>query len=55
MRLKDELFNALEVFPAIKKKSRLGFKWIESDSFCRAFDCFAAVEGIFSEHFVRLG
>jgi ribonucleoside-diphosphate reductase beta chain len=22
---KDKLFNALEVFPAIKKKSRLGF------------------------------
>jgi ribonucleoside-diphosphate reductase beta chain len=55
MRLKDELFNALEVFPAIKKKSRLGFKWIESDSFAERLIAFAAVEGIFSEHFVLLG
>jgi ribonucleoside-diphosphate reductase beta chain len=30
---KDELFNALEVFPAIKKKADWALKWIESDSF----------------------
>jgi ribonucleoside-diphosphate reductase beta chain len=28
-----KLFNALEVFPAIKKKSRWALQWIESDSF----------------------
>jgi ribonucleoside-diphosphate reductase beta chain len=28
---KDELFNALEVFPAIKKKADWALKWIESD------------------------
>jgi ribonucleoside-diphosphate reductase beta chain len=38
---KDELFNALEVFPAIKKKADWALKWIESDS-CRAFDCFCS-------------
>jgi ribonucleoside-diphosphate reductase beta chain len=27
---KDELFNALEVFPAIKKKADWALKWIES-------------------------
>ena len=44
---KDELFNAIEVFPAIKKKADWALKWIESDSFAERLIAFAAVEGIF--------
>ncbi|CAM4358983.1 ribonucleotide-diphosphate reductase subunit beta [Flavobacterium terrigena] len=44
---KNELFNALEVFPAIKKKADWALKWIESDSFAERLIAFAAVEGIF--------
>ncbi|MEO8236739.1 MAG: ribonucleotide-diphosphate reductase subunit beta [Flavobacterium sp.] len=44
---KAELFNALEVFPAIKKKAEWALKWIESDSFAERLIAFAAVEGIF--------
>ena len=44
---KDKLFNALEVFPAIKKKADWALKWIESDSFAERLIAFAAVEGIF--------
>ena len=44
---KDELLNALEVFPAIKKKADWALKWIESDSFAERLIAFAAVEGIF--------
>ncbi|TRX42327.1 ribonucleotide-diphosphate reductase subunit beta [Flavobacterium restrictum] len=44
---KEELFNALEVFPAIKKKADWALKWIESDSFAERLIAFAAVEGIF--------
>jgi ribonucleoside-diphosphate reductase beta chain len=44
---KDDLFNALEVFPAIKKKGEWALKWIESDSFAERLIAFAAVEGIF--------
>jgi ribonucleoside-diphosphate reductase beta chain len=44
---KDELFNALEVFPAIKKKADWALKWIESPSFSERLIAFAAVEGIF--------
>lgn len=44
---KDQLFNALEVFPAIKKKAEWALKWIESDSFAERLIAFAAVEGIF--------
>jgi ribonucleoside-diphosphate reductase beta chain len=44
---KDDLFNALEVFPAIKKKAEWALKWIESDSFAERLIAFAAVEGIF--------
>ena len=44
---KDELFNALEVFPAIKKKADWALKWIESDSFAERLIAFASVEGIF--------
>lgn len=44
---KAELFNALEVFPAIKEKAEWALKWIESDSFAERLIAFAAVEGIF--------
>ena len=44
---KDELFNALERFPAIKKKADWALKWIESDSFAERLIAFAGVEGIF--------
>ncbi len=44
---KADLFNALEVFPAIKKKADWALKWIESDSFAERLIAFAAVEGIF--------
>nr|WP_322623164.1 ribonucleotide-diphosphate reductase subunit beta [uncultured Flavobacterium sp.] len=44
---KDQLFNALDVFPAIKKKADWALKWIESDSFAERLIAFAAVEGIF--------
>ncbi len=44
---KTELFNALEVFPAIAKKGEWALKWIESDSFAERLIAFAAVEGIF--------
>lgn len=44
---KAELFNALELFPAIKKKADWALKWIESDSFAERLIAFAAVEGIF--------
>src|SRR6187431_1614922 len=44
---KAQLFNALEVFPAIKKKADWALKWIESDSFAERLIAFAAVEGIF--------
>lgn len=44
---KDQLFNAIEVFPAIKKKADWALKWIESDSFAERLIAFAAVEGIF--------
>ncbi|WP_395065993.1 ribonucleotide-diphosphate reductase subunit beta [Flavobacterium sp.] len=44
---KDQLFNALEVFPAIKKKADWALKWIDSDSFAERLIAFAAVEGIF--------
>ncbi|CAM3880931.1 ribonucleoside-diphosphate reductase [Flavobacterium branchiophilum NBRC 15030 = ATCC 35035] len=44
---KDELFHALDVFPAIKKKADWALKWITSDSFAERLIAFAAVEGIF--------
>lgn len=44
---KSELFNALDVFPAIRKKADWALKWIESDSFAERLIAFAAVEGIF--------
>ena len=44
---KADLFNALEVFPAIKKKADWALQWIDSDSFAERLIAFAAVEGIF--------
>ncbi len=44
---KDELFRAIDVFPAIKEKAEWALKWIESDSFAERLIAFAAVEGIF--------
>jgi len=50
--VKDEkekamLFNAIETFPAIKKKADWALKWIDSPSFAERLIAFAAVEGIF--------
>jgi ribonucleoside-diphosphate reductase beta chain len=44
---KDQLFKAIEVFPAIKKKADWALRWIDSDSFAERLIAFAAVEGIF--------
>ena len=44
---KDNLFKAIEVFPAIKKKADWALQWIDSDSFAERLIAFAAVEGIF--------
>ncbi len=44
---KGKLFNALDNFPAIKKKADWALKWIESPSFAERLIAFAAVEGIF--------
>jgi len=44
---KSMLFNAIETFPAIKKKADWALKWIESPSFAERLIAFAAVEGIF--------
>ncbi|MFN3909274.1 MAG: ribonucleotide-diphosphate reductase subunit beta [Flavobacterium sp.] len=46
-REKDQLFHAIEVFPAIMKKAQWALKWIQSDSFAERLIAFAAVEGIF--------
>ena len=44
---KDLLFNAIDNFPAIKKKADWALKWIKSPSFAERLIAFAAVEGIF--------
>lgn len=44
---KDQLFKAIEHFPAIKKKADWAMRWIESPSFAERLIAFAAVEGIF--------
>lgn len=44
---KANLFNAIETFPAIKRKADWALKWIESPSFAERLIAFAAVEGIF--------
>jgi ribonucleoside-diphosphate reductase beta chain len=43
----DNLFNAIETVPAIKKKAEWAIKWIGSGSFIERLIAFAAVEGIF--------
>jgi len=42
-----ELFTAIETFPAIKEKAEWALKWIDSPSFAERLIAFAAVEGIF--------
>ena len=44
---KNELFHAIEVFPAIMKKAQWALRWIKSESFAERLIAFAAVEGIF--------
>ncbi|MBL7886480.1 MAG: ribonucleotide-diphosphate reductase subunit beta [Flavobacterium sp.] len=44
---KNQLFHAIEVFPAIKEKAEWALRWIESPSFAERLIAFAAVEGIF--------
>jgi len=44
---KNKLFNAIDNFPAIKKKADWALKWIDSPSFAERLIAFAAVEGIF--------
>lgn len=44
---KDQLFRAIENFPAIKLKADWAMKWIDSPSFAERLIAFAAVEGIF--------
>ena len=44
---KDQLFKAIDYFPAIKEKADWALKWIDSDSFAERLIAFAAVEGIF--------
>lgn len=44
---KNMLFQAIDNFPAIKKKADWALKWIESPSFAERLIAFAAVEGIF--------
>ena len=44
---KDELFRAIDVFPAIREKAEWALQWIDSDSFAERLIAFAAVEGIF--------
>ena len=43
----NKLFQAIETFPAIKKKAEWALKWVESPSFAERLIAFAAVEGIF--------
>jgi ribonucleoside-diphosphate reductase beta chain len=44
---KDELFRAIDIFPAIREKAEWALQWIDSDSFAERLIAFAAVEGIF--------
>ena len=44
---KDELFHAIDNFPAIREKADWALRWVESDSFAERLIAFAAVEGIF--------
>ncbi|OYU84996.1 MAG: ribonucleoside-diphosphate reductase [Flavobacterium sp. BFFFF2] len=45
--VKNNLFHAIDVFPAIKKKADWALRWIKSPSFAERLIAFAAVEGIF--------
>ena len=44
---KTQLFNAIAIFPAIKKKADWALKWVDSPSFAERLVAFSAVEGIF--------
>jgi ribonucleoside-diphosphate reductase beta chain len=45
---KDQLLNAIETMPSVKKKADWAIKWIDSsESFAERLIAFAAVEGIF--------
>jgi len=44
---KNQLFHAIEVFPAIKQKAEWALKWVQSPNFNERLIAFAAVEGIF--------
>lgn len=44
---KNQLFHAIEVFPAIKEKADWALKWVQSPNFNERLIAFAAVEGIF--------
>jgi ribonucleoside-diphosphate reductase beta chain len=44
---KEELFNAIELNPAVKLKAEWALKWIESESFAERLVAFAIVEGMF--------
>lgn len=44
---KDELFNAIDTYPFIKKKAEWALKYIQNGSFNERLIAFAAIEGIF--------
>merc|ERR1712173_405200 len=46
---RDRLFNAIETFPAIKKKAQWALRWINSNkaTYAERVIAFASVEGIF--------
>merc|ERR1712184_170290 len=46
---RNKLFNAIETFPAIKKKAQWALRWINSDNatYAERIVAFASVEGIF--------
>ena len=44
---KENLFNAIDTVPSVKRKADWAMKWIEKGSFMETLIAFAAVEGIF--------
>jgi ribonucleoside-diphosphate reductase subunit M2 len=44
---KDNLFNAIETVPAVKKKAQWALNWINNASYAERIIAFASVEGIF--------
>ena len=44
---KENLFNAIDTVPAVKRKADWAMKWIDNGSFTETIIAFAAVEGIF--------